>query len=190
MENSAGINKAYLLGSKSYGEQSLLVQDNRASRLISFPTFEAAKAAFEYTYKMLLSPSFKPSVPPTTEERQYHFEFMRLIALSPVILEMEMDKCKELLLAWVKEGQNLFMTETRYFQQEYWHLQMKPGFLEKFGVLDIVKDIEQTPFIGPDGKMVIRINEINHTDPDQPSSPPKPATQEEIDKILRERGYL
>lgn len=190
MESPSGTNKVYLLGSKCNEEQSLLVQDNRASRLISFPSFEAAKAAFEYAYKILLSPSFRPSIPPTPEERQYHFEFMRLIALSPVILEIEMDKCRELLLAWVKEGQNLFMTENPYFQQEYWHLQMKPGFLEKFGVLDIAKDIEQTPFIGFDGRMVVRINEINHTEPDQPSSPQKPATQEEIDKILRERGYL
>lgn len=190
MKHQQGNKKIYLLGSKLNNVDSLIVRDREASALIHFNSLEEAKACFHSLYKILLAPSFKPSVPPSAEEIQYHQHFMMLVSFYPVVLEFDIDSYKNHLLKWCKKKQAAFCTEEKFFKAEYWHRPMLSGFLDTFGVLDITRDIERTPFIGPDGNMVLRINEVSHSKEGEPGQRPKPITQEEIEKILRERGYL
>jgi len=59
MNNSNANKKVYLLGSRFNNMESILVQDNRASQLIYFNTFDLAKKCFATFYENLLSPSLQ-----------------------------------------------------------------------------------------------------------------------------------
>ncbi len=158
-------NKIYLIGSRHNQIDSILVLDKRAEALLSFETLEKAKASFRHAYDVLSSPSFTPSDPPSKEELLYHREFMRLINIAPVILEFNQEDCSKILNEWVLEGPLIFRTRESFYNIDHWHCTMKEGFLKKFQVLDIVKDIENSEFIGPDGKPVIRINQVSFLPP-------------------------
>lgn len=68
---------------------------------------------------------------------------------------------------------------------------MRTGFFREYQVLDIVRDIESTPFVGPDGKMVLRINQISNAPSNaHGNDTQKQISEDEVKKILRERGYL
>ncbi|WP_300601984.1 hypothetical protein [Niabella sp.] len=190
MENRNTGTKVYLIGSKLNNIESLIVRDSNASALIHFNSLEEAKVSFNQLYSILLAPSFQPSIPPSAEELKYHQQFMMLMTFYPVVLEFERVTVKEHLLSWRKKKRSIFCTQEKFFSADYWHCPMRSGFLKEFGVLDVTKDIETTPFIGPDGNMVIRVNEISISSADHSKAVPKPISQEEIDKILRERGYL
>lgn len=189
MEHQPVSKKIYLIGSKLNDLDSLIVRDSKASALIHFTSLEEAKACFNSLYKVLLAPSFKPSSPPNAKEIQYHQNFMMLMSFYPVVLEFDSDY-RSHLLKWRKKKKPAFCTQEKFFATDYWHCPMRSGFLEEFGILDITRDIERTPFVGPDGNMVIRVNQISHSKKREPPDLFKPITQEEIDKILRERGYL
>lgn len=190
MEHQPENKKIYLIGSKLNNVDSLIVRDSEASALIHFNSLEEAKACFNSLYKILLAPSFKPSIPSSAKEMQYHQRFMMLMSFYPVVLEFDSSDYRSHLLKWRKKKKPAFCTQEKFFTGEYWHRPMRSGFLKEFGVLDITRDIERTPFIGPDGNMVLRVNEISHYKEGEPDPAPKPITQEEIDKILRERGYF
>lgn len=189
MEHQKTSTKVYLLGSKLNDIDSLIVRDSNVSELIHFSSLNDAKNRFNFLYKILLSPSFKPSIPPSTEELHYHQHFMMLVAFNPVVLEFELADYKNHLLSWRNEKESTFYTQEKFFTTDYWYCPMKTGFIQKFGVLDIAEEIEKTPFIDPDGKMVIRISEISRSTPGTPTEQPKPNIQEKIDKILRDRGF-
>ncbi|MBZ4187650.1 hypothetical protein [Niabella beijingensis] len=178
----------FLIGSKLNDEDSIIVKDQNAASLLFYDTFEKAKESFASAYKILLAPSFRPSHPPSAEELCYHSTFMALVAFSPVILEFDRMTYKDELIEWRKGAASIFRPEPKFYNTEYWHCPMRNGFIDKFGLLNIAQDIETTPFIEPDGKMVVRINQVSRTDSN--GQPLKQITREEIDKILKERGYL
>lgn len=89
MEHQPVNKKIYLIGSKLNNVDSLIVRDSEASALIHFNSLEEAKACFNSLYKILLAPSFKPSIPPSAEEIQYHQRFMMLMSFYPVVLEFD-----------------------------------------------------------------------------------------------------
>ncbi|MBZ4190546.1 hypothetical protein [Niabella beijingensis] len=190
LENENCNRKLFLIGSNLDAIDSIIVKDSKASLLLFFNTFEKAKASFAAAYKILLAPSFCPSFPPSMEEILYHNEFMKLIAFSPVILEFDRETYKAELQEWRDEASPIFQTGRKFYNTDYWHCPMKKGFLQKYNLLDIASDIETTPFIGADGKMVLRINKISHPSTEEYSRPTKQTTREEIDRILRARGYL
>lgn len=152
----------YLLGSRLNGIESVVIENKQTMQLASFANLEAAKANFVQAYDLLLAPSFTPSYPPGKEEMAYHQGFMRLAAFYPVIFGLNKKDYLEVFSHWREKDASLFQTRDRFFGDlDFWHCPMRSGFLKTYGVLDIVWDIESTPFIGPDGKMVIRINEYS-----------------------------
>lgn len=182
--------KIYLIGSKTGGEESVLLYDKNRMSLMAFERFEHVKASFKNVYDLLLAPGFTPAQPPGDEELNYHMEFMRLVSFYPVIVGLNKNTAINELMKW-RVGAMYFETRDKFFDFDYWHMPMKPGFLQQFGVLDIVKDIEEAPFIGPNGKMVLRLSKINYSSPNNPDDKtPEPLSKNEIDEMLRKRGYL
>lgn len=181
--------KVYILGSRLNDIESVIIEGKKKPGVIAFNTLELAKNSFRETYDLLLAPKFTPSFPPGKEEMKYHTEFMQLISFSPVFVELDRKNASDIIKAWIDQGSEVFETEDKFLQRkDYWHVPMRTGFLERFGVLDIAKDIETTPFVGANGKMVFRINKrsfgpIGNLDDQQLS-------QKEIDEILRQRGYM
>lgn len=182
--------KIYLLGSKADGIESVIITDLETLSVSCFETFEDAKDSFAKAYNLLLAPSFTPSIPPSEEELEYHRELMRLIVFYPVIVELDRAKGPEILTEWRNEMQPVYQPAEKFYDGNYWHCPMRCGFFKEYGVLDIVTDIETTPFVGADGKMVLRINQIHYSSPKEQSKMPKPLSEEEINDILRKRGYL
>lgn len=187
MEDVTG-EKIYILGSKLNDVESIIVSDKKKTTVVSFSTLELAKDSFKKTYDLLLAPKFTPTFPPGKEEMKYHTEFMKLMSFCPVFVELETKNVADILKSWIAPGKDFFRAEEKFFPDDYWHVPMRTGFLERFGVLDIAKDIETTPFVGANGKMVFRINKrsfgpIGNLDDQQLS-------QKEIDEILRQRGYM
>ena len=72
MENRNVNTKIFLIGSKLNDVDSLIVRDSNAPALIHFNSLEEAKPSFNSLYKILLAPSFKPSIPPRVEALNYH----------------------------------------------------------------------------------------------------------------------
>lgn len=188
MEMTDNHKKIFLIGSKLNAEDSIIVKDLNAASLLFFDTFKKAKESFAAAYNILLAPSFRPSLPPSGEELRYHSTFMALVAFSPVILEFDRKTYKDELIEWRREAAPIFRPERKFYNTEYWHCPMRNGFIDKYVLLNVAQDIETTPFLGPDGKMVIRINQVSQTDGKGQTL--KQITREEIDKILKERGYL
>lgn len=180
--------KIFILGSKIYGEETIIINDKDKSSISGFGTLDQAKNSFKAAYKTLLAPSFKRSIPPSEEELNYHMMFMMLIDLYPIIVELDKRDGSSILDEWMDDSSAVFQTPFKFYKANYWHCPMRKGFLEKYGVLDIVKDIETTPFVGPDGKMVIRINEINHGTDNARGF--RRLSEEELEELLRKRGYL
>lgn len=179
----------YILGSKVYGSESIIVTDkDKLSITTAFDTLDEAKGSFRVAYDTLLAPSFRPSIPPSDEELHYHQEFMRLIAFYPIIIELNREDGSNILKEWKDDSSPIFQTPEKFYKIDYWHCPMRTGFFKKYGVLDIAKDIETTPFVGTDGKMVIRINKIDYG-PDNRMGH-RGLSEEEIDELLRKRGYL
>lgn len=177
----------YLLGSKITGIESVVIENRQAMQLTSFETLEQAKANFIKAYDLLLAPTFTPSLPPSKEEIAYHRGFMRLATFYPVILQLPRSVYLEEFSKWRHAEIPLFQTQEKFYGDlDYWHCAMRTGFFKTYLVLDVVHDIESTPFIGPNGKMVIRINQFS-SDPDQPLMP---LTDQQIREHLRKRGYL
>jgi hypothetical protein len=181
--------KIYLIGSKLNGNESVIARDNKGASLLSYNSFDDAKHLFDYFYNILLAPSFQPSNPPTDAEANYHREFIRLIAFGPVILELDKKNHKEEVNGSRKRKLPIFKTKTRFYNNDYWHYPVRTGFFKQFGILDIVQDIETSPFVGPNGKMVIRVNQVSGYS-DNAAGSPDSISQEAIDEILRKRGYL
>lgn len=183
--------KTYLLGSKFNGNETVILKDKSAMRLWVFANLEDAKDSFSKAYKLLLSPSFTPSSNPGKEEIAYHQGFMRLMTFYPVILELEKENYLQIFRKWRKKKAPIFKTKEKFYNREYWYCPMRTGFFKEYAVLDIVQDIESTPFVGPDGQMVLRINQISQsTSNDTDNNIAKQISEEEVKKILRKRGYL
>ena len=159
-------------------------------RLWIFANLEDARGSFSKAYKLLLSPSFTPSSNPGKEEIAYHQGFMRLMTFYPVILGLEKENYLQIFRKWRKKKAPIFQTKEKFYDRDYWHCPMRTGFFKEYEVLDIVWDIESTPFIGPDGQMVLRINQISSYSNDPGKDILRPISEEEIKNILRERGYL
>ncbi len=121
-----------LVGSRFNQIESVLVLDQRAQALLSFETFEKAKASFQHAYNKLLTPSFNPSIPPSKEELEYHREVMRLIIFMPIILESSKEDCLKNLNEWRNDDPLIFRTKELLYNLNYWHCTMKDGFLKKF----------------------------------------------------------
>jgi|GEM_PF-2414641 len=178
--------KIYILGSKLNNVESLIVTKDTRLNIVAFETLDMAKSAFKSTYDMLLAPTFTPSQPPSDQEMKYHSQFMRLIHFYPVFLGIDKKSAPTILEKWKDGSQHLFQPRENYCGADYWHLPMRPGFFKEFVVLDIAKDIETTPFVGPDGKMVIRVNKMTFNGD---GGNLRNLTPEEIDEALRKRGY-
>ena len=180
MKNT-NINKVYLIGSRLGSLESVIVRDAAAGSLLHFFSLHEARLSFKHAYDILLAPGFEPSDPPSTEEMLYHKEMMRMISISPVILAVDLAACSDELTRWKHPEAPVFAPPQPLFNIQYWHCPMKSGFLERFGVLDIVQDIESSLFVAADGKIVVRIHDTG--DPNRP-----PLSLEAIDEILRLRG--
>lgn len=179
----------YLLGSRLNEVESVIITDRLTMQLFTYTSLQEAKEHFVQAYDLLLAPTFRPSFPPGKEEIAYHQGFMRLAAFYPVILQLDKNNYLEVFDKWRIAAALLFRTRDRFFGDlEYWHCPVRPGFLKTFGALDIVSDIESTPFIGPDGNIVIRVNEYGYAD--DTNRPLKPLTEEQMKEILRKRGFL
>lgn len=180
--------KIYVLGSKLNEMESIILEKGETMGVVGFSTLESAKNSFKDSYDLLLVPQFTPSFPPSSKEMQYHTAFMKLISFYPIFVEIDKKNASEVLMEWRDKAHDVFQTEENFFMREYWHMPMRTGFFEKFGALDIVKDIETTPFVGPDGKMVHRVNRRTFGPVGNLAN--YQLSQKEIDEILRQRGYL
>lgn len=88
---------------------------------------------------------------------------------------------------WAHESKTAFaMLELFKKGDTYSFVRLKSGFIEKYQVLDSAMEIEQTPFIGPDGWIVIRVNKLSR-DPIGESMK-DPLANEKADDILRKCG--
>lgn len=183
--------KIYFLGSRLNNEESIILEKKEKMDFAFFASLEEVKALFCQAYDLLLAPSFKPSFPPSKEEIIYHRGFSKLIGFYPVILEMNKENYTLDVLKWKCPGVQIYQTDDKFFgETDYYHMAMRSGFLKTYEVLDIVHDIETTPYVGPDGNMVLRINKVSYRDSLKPQPPLKPFSEEEIKNILRKRGYL
>ncbi len=171
----------YLIGARLMKMESVIVRDAAAGSLLHFNSLEEAKLSFKHAYNILLAPGFEPQDPPSAEEINYHQEMMRMISVLPVILAVDLDACSDELTRWKHPDAPIFAPARPIFNIRYWHCPMKTGFLEKFEVLDIVKDIESSLFVGADGKMVVRIHDTGGLNQ-------LPLSPEAIREILRQRG--
>lgn len=112
-----------------------------------------------------------------------------MAGLDPVIIKLKWARAFSVIAEW-RMGPSAYQVEgIRFVSEDIYYTGMKPGFVDRFKVLDIMKDIESIPSVGPDGRMVFQKININNNFKDKQSNF-KPLTPEEAEEIARKRGLL
>ncbi len=172
----------YLIASRLNAQEHLVLARNQGQiGILSFLSLEEAKALFKDDYRVLTNVP-----PPDMALYKRHFETMA--RLYPVIIKLKWSTSFKVIAEWRMDTSAYQVRGIRFISKDIYYTRMKPGFIDQFKVLDIIKDIESIPSIGPDGKMIFQKITIN-TNVDDKSNL-KPLTREEAEEIARKRGLL
>ena len=173
----------YLIVSRLNAQEHLVLIRNGAQMgTLSFLSLEEAKELFKEDYRVLTNVP-----PPNMALYTRHFETMA--GLDPVIIKLKWSTSFSVIAEWRMSTSAYKVEGIRFVSEDIYYTRMKPGFIDSFKVLDIMKDIESIPSIGPDGRMVFQKININNNFKDKPSNL-KLLTPEEAEEIARRRGLL
>jgi hypothetical protein len=161
----------YIAGCEMYGKLAP----------VHYTSLEEAKSLFDITYKVL-------TAGPRQNQASFASQFERMAIFRPAFIKMPRTQSSIDIIkaAGVNDGTITF-NEISLLMQPLVYYKVKNGFIEKYLALDILKDIENTMAIGPDGNIIV--NQFNIRTPFY-NNVKEEGKSLDPDEVLRKRGLI
>lgn len=176
-------NNLYILAVRVNDEELIAnIQLGKILNPFHFTTLEEAKEMFSEDYKVL-------SGSPNDDIELFGQHFEKLALFRPAFVKLSLDTAVSILNGYKVDNQILEFKEISLLPTPLSYFKVKPGFIDKYLAVDILKDIESIPSVGPDGR--IQINKFNvHVSPESDNPEDYLINEEDAKEILRKRGLL
>lgn len=114
--------------------------------MITFRKLQEAKDLFESVYTALKNPS--------QDNKAFKQSMYRILSTQPSILQLNIpdNKIVAEILSWTNNAPSV-TSSLPVIPMLHILIPMKPGFIQRYQVLNILADIEATPYLGENGKI-------------------------------------